>query len=504
MSETNIRDRLKSLIAKLRSKRGETDENTAEAKKDFVRNVAVTLRRKGLKVLALGERIRVRAARHPISPLLYLVILALVIGVVTFNGTYTRAYVLTIDGEEMGMIASEGDVDAMVSNVETRAASILGEEYNYQADIELTPAITTASELGDLNAMQDTMFDSVGALVEAYAISVDGVELGYAPAEVNLRAMLDCIAYDYSNENTTGYDFVEDVQIYPVQLPSNTEYDLASIFEQLTAHTIEEAYYTVEKGDTFNQIAYSLGMTPAELSGLNFDININQLYIGQQLVIQQAVPYLSVITYTNETYEEAIPSPVEYVETPDLYIGYTKVKTQGEDGLALVNADVVYVNGVETERTINTSETLEEPTTTYMYTGTTPRPKTASNGYYIWPTSGTITSPYGWRYLFGAREFHTGLDIANRYGTYIKAADGGKVTYSGWMGSYGKLVIITHDNGSQTYYAHNSTLLVSVGEKVYQGQAIAKMGSTGNSTGPHLHFEIRINGRTVNPQNYLY
>jgi len=290
-----------------------------------------------------------------------------------------------------------------------------------------------------------------------------------------------------------------------VELPANTEYKLDAIYAALTVCTVEEAYYTVKAGDTFNAIAYSLDMTPAELSGLNMDVNINKLMVGQQLKIQQAVPFLSVINYTNETYEEAISSPVEYIETADLYVGSTKVKEQGEDGLALVNADVVYINGEEASREVLYYETLEEATTTYMYTGTTPRPKTASNGYYVWPLTvrGTITSKYGSRYIFGSYSWHSGVDIGAARGTNILAADGGKVTFAGTRGTYGKLVIITHDDGSQTYYAHCSSLLVKAGDKVYQGQTIAKVGSTGRSTGNHLHFEIRINGKTVNPMNYV-
>lgn len=462
------------------------------------------LRRKGLKVLAYCERARVSFAKHPVSPLLYVVILALAIGAVTFNGMYSRAYVLTVDGEELGVVSCEGDVETMVAHVETRASDILGESFHYDADIELTPAITAANGFDDMGEMEDTMFASAGALVEAYAISVDGVELGYAPSEEALQEMLERVASPYFTEYTTGFDFVEDVQVYPVELPSNTEYDVESIYQTLTAYTIEEAYYTVQKGDTFNHIAYSLDMTPADLSALNPNININKIQIGQQLVIQEAVPFLSVYTFENKTYEAVIPSPVEEIPTADLYVGNSKIKEQGEDGLALQNADITYRNGVEVDRVINTSETIEAPTTTYTYVGTTPRPKTASNGYYLWPTSThRITSPYGYRYLFGVYEFHLGVDIGASYGTSIKASDGGKVTYSGWKGSYGKLVIITHDNGSQTYYAHCSQLLVSYGDRVYQGQTIAKVGSTGNSTGPHLHFEIRINGKTVNPLDYL-
>ena len=116
------------------------------------------------------------------------------------------------------------------------------------------------------------------------------------------------------------------------------------------------------------------------------------------------------------------------------------------------------------------------------------------------PVSGTITSRFGSR----GRGTHTGLDIANSTGTPIKAAAGGTVTYSGWKGSYGNMIIISHGNGVQTYYAHCNSLYVTAGTTVSQGQTIATVGSTGNSTGPHLHLEIRVNGVAQNPQNYIY
>ena len=449
------------------------------------------------------DKARVAVARHPVSPLLYVTVLSVAIGAVVFNGMYSRAYVLNVDGEEVGVITDEAELDAIVSNVETRVASILGEDYDYEPEITLTPAFATASEMSDTEVVEETLFDSVGALVDAYAMSVNGEEVGYALTEGELEALLEEIAQPYLNENTTDYSFAENVEIYPVQVPANTEFGVETLRTLLTGYEVEEATYTIEKGDTFNAIAYSLDMTPAALKELNPDIDANRLFVDQELVIQQAVPYLSVKTVTNETYEEAIASPVEYIDTADLYEGNTSVKERGTDGLAEVNAEVTYLNGVEQERTVLSSTTLQEPTTTYIYRGTTPKPVTASNGYFIWPVRGSITSYYGGRYIFGGYDFHLGLDIACPYGTTIKAADGGTVTYAGWQGSYGQLVVITHDNGMKTYYAHNSSLLVSVGDKVYQGQAIARAGMTGSATGYHCHFEVRVNGSTVNPLNYL-
>ena len=119
------------------------------------------------------------------------------------------------------------------------------------------------------------------------------------------------------------------------------------------------------------------------------------------------------------------------------------------------------------------------------------------------PVSGIITSRFGVNSSVRSSS-HTGLDIATSLGTPVMAAASGTVSYAGWKGSYGKLAVITHENGIQTYYGHCNALYVTAGQTVAQGQTIAAVGSTGNSTGPHLHFEIRVNGVAYNPQNYLY
>lgn len=121
----------------------------------------------------------------------------------------------------------------------------------------------------------------------------------------------------------------------------------------------------------------------------------------------------------------------------------------------------------------------------------------------IRPVSGTITSRFGVRSNI-RKSAHTGLDIATSSGTPIVAAASGTVTFSGYKGSYGNMIVITHANGIQTYYGHCSKLYVAAGTQVSQGQTIAAVGSTGNSTGPHLHLEVRVNGVAYNPQNYVY
>ena len=127
------------------------------------------------------------------------------------------------------------------------------------------------------------------------------------------------------------------------------------------------------------------------------------------------------------------------------------------------------------------------------------------SGVFVWPTSGPITSPFGYRIhpIFGTQIYHSGIDIGVDTGTPIVAADSGVVIEADWLGGYGYAVVIDHGNGLSTLYGHNSELAVSPGQSVQQGQVIAYAGSTGYSTGPHCHFEVRVDGSPVDPMGYL-
>ena len=125
--------------------------------------------------------------------------------------------------------------------------------------------------------------------------------------------------------------------------------------------------------------------------------------------------------------------------------------------------------------------------------------RSASGAGLIWPVSAPITSPFGWRW----GRMHEGIDLGAAYGTPIAAAAAGTVIYAGWLGGYGNLTVIDHGGGLATAYGHQSSIAVSVGEQVAQGQTIGNVGSTGHSTGPHLHFEVRVNGEAVDPLGYL-
>ena len=444
------------------------------------------------------------AERHPISPALYLAVAAAVGTAGVLGAVYTRSWVVNLDGVDIGVVQDTGVYEQAVENVERRASHILGYQYGLDHSVSFTAALSERTDTFVTAGQIETyLFNGIGEIMKGYILTVDGETIGAADKESALTDLLEYVAAPYLTENTVDYGFVEDVKLRNDYITSDYNLDLNDMYAVLTANTTGETTYEVEGGDTYIGIANANDMTLNELMALNPQASLDSLFIGDVLNVKRIIPYLSVYTVERETYEEPIECPVEYVDDPSLYIGNTKVITQGTEGTRQVEANVTYVNGYEDGREVVNTTTLTEPTTTVIAQGTTPRPKTASTGQLHWPIYGRINSRFGGRTLYGRYDFHTGLDIAARYGASILAADGGKVTYSGWQGSYGKLVVITHDNGMQTYYAHNSSLAVSVGDRVYQGQVIAYAGRTGNTTGTHCHFGVKVGGSFVNPLSYL-
>lgn len=209
---------------------------------------------------------------------------------------------------------------------------------------------------------------------------------------------------------------------------------------------------------------------------------------------------LTVSTSEIQIFTRTVEFETVYEDDASMYEGETKVKTEGVNGTSRVTAQIYRVNGEEIARDILSEIVIEEPVDQVILKGTKEKPTTDPTGSFICPANGRFSSGFGARW--GRK--HQGIDIAGAYGSNILAADGGTVIYAGYnSGGYGNLVKIDHGNGYVTYYGHNSSLCVSVGDKVAKGQVIAKMGSTGRSTGNHCHFEIRKGGTPVNPTNYI-
>lgn len=439
-----------------------------------------------------------------LSPGLFLLSALLIGAVTTFSTVYTQGYAVTVNGRDLGVVADPQEVDNIVERVEARVSDILGEPYTLSAEIAYTPQLIDRSKLSSLSGYETFLFNQVTDIQTTYALSVDGTKLGTFSDKAQLDAILDELKAPYVNENTVSCDFTVPVHIDPEYTTSAVEDNNIGYFRSLlTANSVEKATYTVEAGDSYIAIAKAHGMTLDQLLAMNPDFDVNYLYVGDVLTVRQSVPYLSVQTVDQLTFQEAVPAPVEYVDDDTMYEGDSKVLEEGAEGLALVTARITYINGQEDHRDVLESRELTAPQTRVVAQGTKERPKTMAKGTFIWPCRGVITSPYGYRSIFGSYSYHSGLDIAVPYGTKIKASDGGRVEKAGWNDSYGYLVVIDHENGYRTYYAHNSKLLVKAGERVYQGQVIARAGSTGNSTGSHCHFEVRVNNKAQDPRKYL-
>lgn len=223
--------------------------------------------------------------------------------------------------------------------------------------------------------------------------------------------------------------------------------------------------------------------------------SLGTTYYKYYAVLESTEPKAYVATY--EEAEKIIEELKNKSSANQEKLTYVEVyETKLEEFTTVENAVAsLYVKPVVKQKTVSTTKvtTSSKMSNEYRNIGIS----------LIRPISGTITSRFGSRssVRVGA---HTGLDIAAPKGTSIKAAASGTVIHAGWKGSLGNLVIISHGNGVQTYYGHCSQILVSAGQKVSQGDIIAKVGSTGNSTGPHLHLEVRVDGVALNPQNYVY
>jgi len=238
--------------------------------------------------------------------------------------------------------------------------------------------------------------------------------------------------------------------------------------------------HVVRNGETAWDIAKAYGVDVDTILGCNDDLpNVDRLKVGQELKILTVKGVLHTVRQGESLWEIAKDYKVDVdkiVQANDLVDpGHLQPKQE----LVIPGAKPRLVAGQDRARPIVANGRLQKA--------------------FEWPVQGRISSRFGPRW----GRMHEGLDIAVNTGTPVKAAAAGKVSFAGWNGAYGYLVKIDHGNGVETRYAHNSRLLVKAGDRVTAGQVVARSGNTGRSTGPHVHFEIRLNGRAYNPLDYL-
>ena len=289
--------------------------------------------------------------------------------------------------------------------------------------------------------------------------------------------------------------FVEQVEVYENYVAQGNLSDIAKAVEEVTKEKESNKIYVVESGDCLSVIALDNNTTVASIMALNGMESADAIIRdGQELIIAVPEPDLKVRVTKGEVYEEDYEEEPVIIENNSWYTNQEVVRQEGTTGHRERNDVVVYENGVETNRELLAERVMVPSTAAVIEQGTVIPPT------YIKPIAGGhFTSGFGRRW----GRMHKGVDWGCPVGTTVYASCGGTVIQASYNGGYGNNVVISHPDGRMTRYAHNSKLLVKVGQKVEQGEPIALSGSTGRSTGPHVHFEIYINGAAVNPLKYI-
>ena len=432
----------------------------------------------------------------------------------------TFALEITYNNAVIGCVTSESVFhDAQEQAAERLSAATQANASDNLSDVTATYTIKPVklTEVTDASRLCSEILEhSNKKITNACGVYIDGEFLCAVKNETDAATVFDSILKNYETGNTNEVvGFVEDISYVQGLYPDSTDtiWDAQQLADKLNSKKSAAQYYTVEAGDTVSGIAQKVGLSTATLFAQNPGLT-ETIHIGQQLLISREVNYIQVQITRTETRTVSVPYETERVETSSLYSGTKRVKTKGVNGEQVVTELVTYVDGVRTSAKEVSRVTTKQPVTEVIQVGTK---KAYSSGYsgsysttsyggrFIWPAIGaySISSGYG-----GSRR-HGGIDIVkpggHSTGALVVAAGSGTVTTAGYHSSYGYYVIINHGGGVSTLYAHmiRGSLKVSAGQRVSAGQAIGNIGSTGNVTGPHLHFEVRINGNRVNPRPYL-
>ncbi|MFR4351628.1 MAG: peptidoglycan DD-metalloendopeptidase family protein [Roseburia sp.] len=289
-------------------------------------------------------------------------------------------------------------------------------------------------------------------------------------------------------------EFVEKVEVYENYVDASEISDLEEQILEVTKEKESNKIYVVESGDCLSVIALDHDTTVDAIVSLNALKNADAIREGQELIIAVPEPDLRIRLTVGEVYEEDYTADPVIMENDGWYTTKEVVHEEGSAGHRERNDVVVYENGMEMSRELVAQNVMVESQAAVIERGTIIPPT------YIKPLSGgRFSSGFGPRW----GRMHKGVDWACPVGTTVYASSGGTVIQASYNSGYGNNVVISHPDGRMTRYAHNSKLLVRVGQKVEQGEAVALSGNTGRSTGPHVHFELYVNGSAVNPLKYI-
>lgn len=488
-----------------------------------------------------------KSAAHPLrSSLPFLGIAGVILSGAVFVASCTLCYTINAQGQSVAFFQDEATYDAAVSQAEAKASRILETDYSLDQTLTLSTTLAPRDQIEPLSQVTDSILETIPELEHVYILTVDGAMVGAAQDSAHITQALNLVKEHYTTPNTLSLQLDSQVSVRYAYLPAekgvSTAQELADLLLAESPRTFD---YAVQEGDTLEGLLERFSMTQERFQELNPDLTLevrdlamgidetetdptpasqtaeeetdNQedlaallaaefgtpLEAGLTVTVEQSCPLLVVSTVEEQELTRPITPQLETQPDSTMFTGEQRIIQEGEAGEAAVLSRVVTRCGVPIASTDLRSVTVTEAVPLIVGTGTQPKPQLPDGCLFLWPVRGTISSDYGYRFIFGETNFHRGIDIPAPMGTAINAAADGTVLFAGERGTYGNLVIVSHSNGFVTYYAHCSKFLVQAGDQVTQGQPIAAVGSTGRSTGPHCHFEVRYQNTPIDPLLYL-
>lgn len=295
-------------------------------------------------------------------------------------------------------------------------------------------------------------------------------------------------------------DFSKPLEIKPINVLLSSVQSNSEARKQMTEGGKANFYRLVEQNENAETIAQTFGVDKDDIYNEKNTEVLKEVTQGDKICIHKEIKPVSVELVESGKMKEIVPFETIEKKTKDLYIGDEEIEVKGVKGVQIFEGTLTKVGGKVVTRDTKHLEVITEKVDQVVYIGTTKRPKTAPTGIFNNPMkvgTYTVTSRPGWRW----GRVHEGVDLGSPTGTHVFASDGGVIIRAGYFGGYGNCIEIQHSNGWMTRYGHLSYMGVHVGQKVYQGQYIGNVGNTGNSTGSHLHFETRKDGKFVDPDS---
>ena len=424
-------------------------------------------------------------------------------------------YVLKVDynGQTVGYVRDEVTYNDACRIIQNRMVSSQNSSWSEGAVLSI--AVVDDGEVSTQDELAEALLSVSGEkIAQATGIYIGGTLYGATTAGDLLSDALDAILEPYRTAaaeiaGEVTVKFARDVELVSGVYPVDSILPYDDLLAKITSSEEQDIYYVAKEGDLASDVAAKNGISTDRLAELNGGELTETLSEGTTLLVATGEKLLRVKTISQVVRTESVAYTQTVIKDSRFDVGYLWTKTEGELGERTITYEIEYIDGEEVSTTIISNVITREPVNKEIIIGSRRGEDSGDisvgTGEFTWPTG----TPYGISRGFRARtdsdSGHLGIDIWASTGTPIYAADNGVVITSGWTDSgYGYYIIVDHQNGIVTVYAHCSELYASVGDTVQKGEVIAAVGSTGNSSGPHLHFEVRVQGEKVDPAYYLY